>query len=52
MAQVQLRIAVHKRWFFWPVFYGLVALAKIGLVRDFYRAADWLTTHGIVWEAA
>lgn len=45
MAQVQLRIAVRKRWFFWPAFIILVALNRIGLVPDLGKSGSWLAEH-------
>ena len=52
MAQVQLRIAVRKRWFFWPAFYSVFILARLGIVRDSYRAASWIVAHGMIWEVS
>lgn len=65
MAQVQLRIAVRKRWFFWPAFFVALLLVRTGLLRDAEsaahwdgkitadkRAAEWLTSHAIVIEVA
>lgn len=52
MAQVELRIAVRKRWFFWPAFFALMGLHRIGAVKDLVRASAWLVEHGIRWETA
>lgn len=52
MAQVQLRIAVSKRWFFRPAFFVIGGLYRLGLIRDLHKASGWLVEHGIRWEAA
>ena len=65
MAQVQLRITVRKRWFFWPAFVVATILVRTGVLRDApstahwdgkitaaERAAEWLANHAIVVEAA
>lgn len=50
MAEIQVHILVRKRWFFWPAYGAIYALAWLGMVRDFTGAINWLVENGIVWR--
>lgn len=60
MAHVQADIVVRRRWFFWPALVLIVALGKIGLIRDKVspahhggietgqeRAGRWIADHAM-----
>ena len=46
------RAFIPQRWFFWPAFYSVFILARLGIVRDSYRAASWIVAHGMIWEVS
>ena len=50
MAQIEVEIAVTRRWFFWPAMLIIVALGKCGFLHDQQRAAKWLADHAMCLE--
>ena len=47
MAQVEAQLIIRKRWFFWPVVLVMLALAKLGILKDHGRAGKWLGDHAM-----
>lgn len=60
MAEQNLVLHAQKRWFFWPAIICIVAIGRLGLIRDKVsaahhggietgqeRAARWLADHAI-----
>lgn len=50
MANVTAEIVASKRWFFWPAVAAIVALDRLGLIRDRSRATGWLVDHAMRLE--
>jgi len=50
MTDLKLAGRIRKRWFFWPAVVVIVALGKVGILRDQERAGRWLADHAMVIE--
>lgn len=48
--RVNLTLTVRKRWFFWPAMLTIVALGKVGVLKDIDKAAKWLADNAMRLE--
>lgn len=47
MTQIAQTLKVSKRWFFWPAAFAIVALGRLGILKDQQAAGKWLATHAM-----
>jgi hypothetical protein len=47
MAEIQVRLYVSKRWYFWPALVLILILGRLRLIRDPNTAGKWLANHAM-----